>query len=832
MHPLLLDLIFAVRQLRKSPGFTATAVLMLAFGIGATTAIFSIVEGVLLRPLPFADPDRLVILGDHLEGTDWGQSEGSVAPVTAPEIRTYARDTRAFASMGGYSLVASYELTGAVQPAQVNAARVGAGVFTTLGVPPLLGRVYTDQEEEQRQRVTVLSYETYRSRFHGDPSVVGTKIQLDRRPYIILGVMPEGFEFPLVPGRLNRSEMWIPLSPSVRELTQGAAIWGFAMVARLKPGVTPEQAQSDAERVAQEIQQGFKADMASMHITAVVSPLQSLMVARARPLVRTLFLAVAVVLLIACANMAGLLLVRAIHRQREIAVRIALGVPSFTLLRQALLESLVVSAAGGLLGTGFAAAAIVAGRKLLPESLPRLNEIGLNWKVACFGLALAVLTGLLCGLAPAFAALHTNVNAALKEGGRSGSAGGNHGLLRSALVVVEIAIALMLLTASGLLLRSFAQMSAVELGFEPEHVTTALYSLPAKQYESQAQIDLFTNELLRRLVQLPGAEAAAIATGLPASGVTSNQSFVLEGYAMPRRVAMTLAALTQVKGEYFRAMGIPLLRGRFFNDGDRKNTQLVVIVNRSFAQRYWPHQDPIGKRLHLGTKEMQLPWMTVVGEIADVKLISPEADAGDQFYEPLDQAEVAWGSFGTEADKNGDSGYVVLRSALPAEQMENAMAATARSIDPLLPLTQMQTMTQAVSDSKNSRRFNTVLIGGFAVAAVLLAVLGIYSVISFSVAARVQEMAIRMALGAQRADILRLILASAARLAVIGCVLGLGGAAAVSGVMRSFLFGVSPFDPVVLILAAAAIFLLALAASALPAQRAASVDPMQALRSE
>ena len=832
MLPLLLDLKYAVRQLRKSPGFTATAVLMLAFGIGATTAVFSIVEGVLLRPLPFADPERLVILGDHLGGTDWGQSTGSVAPVTAPEIGTYARDTRAFASMGGYTLVASYELTGAVQPAQVSIARVGAGVFATLGVAPLLGRVYTTAEEEERQHVTVLSYETYRSRFHGDPSVVGTKIQLDRRPYIIVGVMPESFEFPLVPGRLNRSEMWIPLSPSVRELTQGAATWGFALVARLKPGVTPEQAQSDAERVAQEIQQGFKADMASMHITAVVSPLQSLMVARARPLVRTLFLAVAVVLLIACANLAGLLLVRAIRRQREIAVRIALGAPAFTLLRQVLLESLAISVTGGLLGTGVAAGAILAGSRLLPESLPRLNEIGLNWKVACFGLVLAILTGLVCGLAPAFAALHTNVNASLKEGGRSGSAGGSHGRLRSALVVVEIAIALMLLTASGLLLRSFARMSAVELGFEPEHVTTALYSLPAKQYESQSQIDSFTNELLRRLGQLPGAEAAAIATGLPASGVTSDESFVLEGYALPRGVAMTLAALTQVKGEYFHAMGIPLLRGRFFNDGDRKNTQLVVIVNHSFAERYWPHQDAIGKRLHLGTKEMQLPWMTVVGEIADVKLISPEADAGDQFYEPLDQAEVAWGSFGTAADKNGDSGYVVLRSALPGEQMENAMAATARSIDPLLPLTQMQTMTQAVSDSESSRRFNTVLIGGFAVAAVLLAVLGIYSVISFSVAARVQEMAIRMALGSRRADIVRLILASGARLAAMGCVLGLGGAAAVSGVLRSLLFGVSPFDPLVLILATVAIFLLALAAAAVPAQRAASVDPMQALRSE
>jgi len=829
MHWILSDLKLVCRQLRKSPGFTATAVLMLAFGIGATTAIFSIVNGVLLRPLPFPNADRLVTLGDQVSGTDWGQHDSG--PVTGPEVVIYPRDTRSFSSLGGYGFV-SYELSGIGQPAQINASRMTPAVFSALGVAPLMGRVFTAQEDQQKEQVAVLSYSTWKSRFNGDPHILGTKILLDRKPYIVIGVMPQSFEFPLYPGRLNRSELWVPMSLLPQELSPEAnASWYLELVGRLKPGITPAQAQSDSERVAQQIMRNYPPDEANFRIKPVVYPLQQITVLQTRPLLRMLFFAVAVVLLIACVNLAGLLLVRAIRRQRETAVRLALGAPALTLLWQMILESLVLSLTGGLLGIGFAALALALGRNLLPETLPLMNEITLNWTVVGFALLLALLTGFFCGLAPGFAALRTNVNASMKEGGRSGSASGSHARLRSTLVVMEIAIALVLLTASGLLLRSFSNMSAVDLGFRPDHVTTAVYALPKKQYSTQAQIDSFNNKLLQQLRQLPGVEAVGLTSTIPTTG-DGIWSFVADGYVDPRGPDQTAASPSLVIGDYFKAIGTRLIRGRYFTESDDADNQLVVIVNHEFAEHYWPHQDPIGKRMRTGTVKAPTPWMTVVGEVADAKLTSPDADASEQFYLPVAQLEKDAGTLALPTDLNGNNGYIVLRSALPPEQMENALRATVGSIDAQLPLTQVQSMEQVVSLSEAPRRFNTIIISSFALAAVLLAVLGIYSIIAFSVASRVQEMAIRMALGSQRSHIMRLILLSGLKLAAIGCVLGLAGAAAASSVLRSFLFHVSPFDPVVMILTAIAVFALALVASALPARRAASVDPIQALRGE
>jgi putative ABC transport system permease protein len=423
------------------------------------------------------------------------------------------------------------------------------------------------------------------------------------------------------------------------------------------------------------------------------------------------------------------------------------------------------------------------------------------------------------------------VNASLKEGGRSGSTGGSHARLRSALVVGEIAIALILLTASGLLLRSFSNMSAVDLGFRPDHVATANYALPQKQYSTQAQIDTFNDKLVQQLRQLPGVEAVGLTSTLPTTG-DGIASFVADGYVDPRGPDQTAASPFQIIGNYFNAIGIPLIRGRYFTESDNADNQLVVIVNHEFAEHYWPHQDPVGKRMRIGTVKAATPWMTVVGEVADAKLTSPDADASEQFYQPVAQLEKDAGPLALPTDLNGNGGYIVLRSALPPKQMENALRATVRSIDAQLPLTQVQTMEQVVSQSEAPRRFNTIIISTFALAAVLLSVLGIYSIIAFSVASRVQEMAIRMALGSQRSHIMRLILISGLKLAAVGCVLGLTGAAAASSILRSFLFHVSPFDPAVMILAAIAVFALALVASAFPARRAASVDPIQALRGE
>lgn len=827
MQKILLDLRYVLRQLAKSPGFALTAVLMLALGIGATTAIFSIVDAVLLRSLPFPDSNRLVVLGDKLEGVKF---DG--VGVTVPDIVQYTRDTHGFQALGGYRY-SQYELSGSGEPAQVNAARMTAGVFSALEVQPIMGRVFTADEDVHHVQVVVLSYADWVNRFHRDAHILGTKILLDRKPYEVVGVMPRNFEFPLVSGQLNHTEMWVPMSFSADELAPAsAANWSYQMVGRLKPGYSVQQAQADAETVAQEIMRGYPAMMANLHIRAIVRPLQEDTVAQTGPLLRTLFLAVAVVLLIACVNLAGLMLVRAIRRQREVAVRLALGARASALLRQAVLESLVLSVSGGLLGLVLAAVALQVGKSMLPETLPRVSEIGLSWPVVGFALLLGIITGLACSLAPAFAALRTNVNANLKEGGRSGSEGGGHARLRSTLVVAEIAIALVLLTASCLLLRSFDKMRQVNLGFDPEHVTTAQYSLPHEQYSKQSQIDEFNRELLLRLNQLPGITATGITTQLPANGVSNNQTFVVEGYIPPKGADMNLATASELLGNPFQALGVPLLRGRFFTEADRHGSQLVLIVNHKLAQHYWPGQDPIGKHLRIGTAQMQTPWMTVVGEVADVKLNSPDKPSTEQYYEPEPQGLDDAGSLVSPTDIDGNYGYIVVKSVLPPEQIESALRNTVRSIDPLLPLTQVETMQHAVSESEAPRRFNTVLIGSFALAAVLLAVLGIYSIIAFSVASRTQEMAIRMALGSQRAAIIQLVLKSGAKLGIIGCAIGLAGAAAASGLLRSMLFGVSPFDPLVLTIAAFGVLALALAASTLPAFRAASIHPMKALRGE
>jgi putative ABC transport system permease protein len=527
-----------------------------------------------------------------------------------------------------------------------------------------------------------------------------------------------------------------------------------------------------------------------------------------------------------------LLLVRAVRRQREIAVRLALGASSATLLWQAILQSLVLSVAGGMLGLMLAAAALRFGISLLPETLPRIEEIGLDWHVVGFALGLALLTGVICGLAPAFAAIRTNVNDALKEGGRTGTAGGGHARLRSALVITEIAVALVLLAASGLLLRSFEKMRQVDLGFQPDHTLAASYGLPRKQYSSQASVNEFNRELVRRLQQLPGVKTVGLTSFLPASGGNSNSVFVAEGYVAPKGAGMDLGTLIFVEGDYFRAMGIPLLHGRFFTPEDRAGAQPVIIVNRKLAEQSWPGQDPIGKRLRLGTESTPTPWATVVGEVADVKEGSPDLPIKQQYYTTVDQSEMLVGSLGSPTDLNGNGGYIALRTAMPPKQMENTLRATVRSIDPQLPLSQVQTMEHAISDSEAPRRFNTVLIASFAAVALLLAVLGIYSVIAFSVAQRVQEMAIRMALGSQRSGIVRLVIVAGAKLAAVGCAIGLAGAFAASHLLRSFLFGVSGIDPLVLTLAAASLLLLTLAASLLPARRAANVDLTQTLRTE
>ena len=822
------DVRYGLRQLRKSPGFALTAVLTLAFGIGATTAIFSIVEGVLLRPLPFPRQAELVTLGDVLRGVDYG--DGDAPGVTAPGVRTYMRDTRAFSSLGGYQS-STYELSGLGDAAQINAARLTASMFSVLGVSPLMGRTFTTQEDEGGQQVALVSYQTWRSRFDGD-NILGRKILLDRKPYEIIGVMPREFEFPLVPGQLNRSELWVPMSFTQTELIQGAGNWGYYMVGRLKPGVTPAQAQQDAVASAEEIMRNFPPALRSRHIQPAVQPLDEITVAQARPLIHTLSLAVIVVLFIACANLAGLLLVRVIRRRREISVRLALGASEAAILRQSLVEALLLSISGGVLGLALASVALHVGIGMLPETLPRVSSIGLDWKVAVFSLGLAVVTGLLCGLVPAVAAARTEVNESLKEGGRTGSAGGGHARLRSALVVAELAVALVMLAASGLLLRSFEKMRSVGLGFHVDHTLTATYSLPRQQYSNQAAVDAFNLTLRTKLGQLPGVQAVGATSLLPATGADTRGTFTPEGYVPPKGAGLNLAWIPEVMGDYFEAQGIKIIRGRDFTAADREDAPLVVIVNRTLAEHYWPGQDPIGKRLHRGAAEAALPWLTVVGEIGEVKQLAADLPTVEQIYIPASQMKADSGSFATPSMLTGNGGSIVLRSQLPPEQMADSLRAVVRSIDPQLPLTNVESMDRVVSEGQAPRRFNTALISLFAGAAVLLALLGIYSVIAFTTALRTQEMAIRLALGSQRSSVMRLILASGAKLGLAGCAIGAVAAVFATRLLRSLLFQVDALDPVVLVVATVSIFLLALAASVVPAHRAASVDPMEALRAE
>lgn len=801
---------------------------MLALGIGATTAIFSVVEGVLLRPLPFPQPGRLVALNDVLEGP--GITGNGEQGATAPDVVNYIRDTHSFDGLGAYQPTV-YELTGIGEPATVDGARMSSGVFDALGVAPLMGRWFTSAEDRQKQAVAVLSYSAWHDRMSADPHIVGRKILLNRNPYTIIGVMPRNFEFPLVPGHLHQSELWVPLRLSDYELTTLAGYWQFSMAGRLKPGATPEQAASDAAVVAAQTVREHAVAMGGYKMHPVVRSLQEETVESARPLLRVLFLAVMVVLLIACGNFAGLLLVRALRRQQETAVRLALGASASTLVGHALMESLILSLTGGAMGVILAAVSLRWAVKMLPEDLPRIGDIRLDARIVLLALLLAVLTGMVCGLVPAFAATRTRVNNALKSGGRTGTSGSGHGRLRSVLVIAEIAVAVILLASSGLLLRSFQKMRAVNLGFRPDHSVIASYGLPAKKYLTQVQIDAFNRELLRRLRALPGVETAGITSILPASGNESSSIFVADGYA-PSLAGQDLATAIVVEGEYFQAMGIPLLRGRYLDARDTATSQLATVVNRELAERSWPGQDPIGKRIRLGLPQMTTRWLTVVGEVADVKGSSPDQPSKQQLYEMVDQVLPAEGSMGSASDVFGYGGDVVIRSALPPEQMLESLRGTVRALDPDLPLAHPQAMAETLSVVEAPRRFHTIVLTAFAAGAVLLAVLGIYSVVAFSVTLRAQEMGIRMALGSQRGDILRLVLASGLKLAAIGSAIGILGSLAASRLLQSFLFEVKPFDPAVLISAVALLLFLVLIASLPPALRASSINPVQALRDE
>jgi predicted permease len=821
MYALTQDLRFAFRQLKKAPGFTVTVILTLALGIGATTAIFSLVEGILLRPLPFSNSAQLVRLGDRLS-QDLGPA------VTAREIAIYAKANSAFSSVGGY-MTTNYELSGTATPTEISAARSAAGVFTTLAVQPLLGRYFTQDEEDSHQPVAVISYALWLERFHRDPSALSQSLVLDRRTYSIIGVMPRDFEFPLQPGLVDQTEVWVPLSLTPEELSDtNAGHFGYQLVARIKDGVTVAQAAQDADRVAQIAKSNFPPTMSALHLHGDVTPLLEDAVGDVRPPLRALLIAVAIVLLLACVNVAGLQLVRAIRRRREYALRLALGAGSKTILRESIFESLLLSLPGGLLGLALAAVIIRTALHLLPDTMPRVSSITMDAKVILFALLVAVGTGILCSLAPAFAALRTNPTQGLKEGAGTGTGASSHSWLRSALVVSEISAALVLLTVSGAFLRSFQKMRAVDPGFRSDHVLIAEYQLPLNQYPNNVSVDTFDRAVLDRLAAKPGVTSVGLTDALPSSGSIRQGTFTIEGVPA-ENWKIQFAQLPTTDGDYFHALGIPLLEGRLFTAADRDNAPLVTIVSQSMAKHSWPGQSALGKRLHIGNPKKDLPWATVVGVVGDVNFGPRDQPGIDEFYVPTAQPAL----FPIrESGKlsNPASGSIIVRSALPPEQITQSVSSAIAEIDPLLALQHMQSLDGVMSSLESPRRFSTDLICAFALAALLLAITGIYAVVAFSVSMRTQEIAIRMALGAQRAGIARLVLGSGARLALLGCVLGVLGSLSVSRLVRSFLFDVSPTDPIIYVEGVLLMLLLALLASALPASRASAADPVKALR--
>jgi predicted permease len=820
VYGFLSSLRYSLRRMSKAPGYALAVVLMLGAGIGATTAIFSLAEGVLLRPLPLHDPEHLVALGDRL-----GENAG--IGVTASELEIYEKETMAFASAGGYTRM-TYELSGGGRPEVIHAGRMEARVFQTLGVEPILGRAFSQQEDDARAPVVVIGYAMWLNRFHRDPTVLGSSIVLDRKTYTIVGVMPRNFEFPLETGRLGQAQLWLPMSLTPDEISEAnAGDWRFNMVARLKDGVSLEQGGGDADRVAHAIMHRFPAKLSAVKIRGAVAPLREQVADSARPLLRTLFLAVAIVLLIACVNVATLMLVRAIQRRREYAVRMALGAGAKVIVRDALAEGLRLSLAGGVLGLAMASVALKTTLVLLPESMPRIDAIGMDGTVAGFALLLAVGTGAVCSMAPAFAAVRTDLLANLRESARN-SGGTSHASLRSALIVTEIAIAMVLVTVSLGFVRSYQKMLAVDPGFRPDHVLVAGYQLPLEQYMTGSLAWRFDREVLERIAGKPGIMAVGIAGVLPATAAVPMADYTVEG-ASRAGWRMKFAPFTLTDGNYFPAMGTPLREGRYFTPQDKMGVPLVVIVSESMAKHAWPGQDVLAKRMHLGNPESGLPWVTVVGVVGDTKR-SRDEPSGDQFYLPIEQRESLYGNDAPDKLTNALGGYIVLRSALPPEQMERTLRAAVAEVDPMLALKEVRPMMDALANVEAPRRFNTGLIGAFALGALLLAVSGIYAVVAFSVTMRRHEIAIRMALGAERGKIARMVLIGGVKLAILGCALGVAGSIAVSDVVRSFLFDVSPTDPVLYALSASVMLLLTMAGSALPAARAAATEPNAALR--
>jgi len=810
------DMRYGARMLLKSPGVTLVAVLTLALGIGANTAIFSVVNFVLLRPLEYANPDQLVMVWERNTKKGWNESPTSFADFV--DFRDNAKSVELVAFTD-----TNFNLTGGDQPERVAGLRVSANLFSLLGVNPARGRWFAPGEDKPGAgHVLILSYGLWQRSFGGNSNLVNQTVQLNGQSYTVVGVMPPTFKFPPAFSATTTSEelisnadLWVPLTTDDVPLIRN--IRNLKMIGRLKAGVAPQQAQAEINSIASRLAREYPDVNAGLE--SVVIPLHEQIVGDVREALLILLGAVVLVLLIACANIANLLLSKATARHKEIAIRTALGANRGRILRQLLTESTLL----GLLGGVFGFLVAYAGSKTLVSfgsfSIPQLTDFSFDMKVPLFALVVSLLTSLIFGLAPAIDASNPNLNEALKEGGRSSSGGATRARLRNALVITEVALAVVLVTASGLMLRSFVRLQGTSSGLNPHNLITLELELPDVRYHAAQQQTLFQQQLLQRVGSLPGVQNAATVDNLPFSGNAFNTSFTIEGRPTGPTTETPRAYYRVISPDYFPAIGIELHKGNQFTDRDTAEQPGVAIVNETAAQRYWPGVDPLGKRIKRGRPESKNPWLTVIGIVSGSRQLSLKEGSQPEIYVPYLQ-------------NPGLTFTLVARTASDPRSLTGALRKEVLSADREIPAVNIKLMEELISNSVAKERFYVLLLAVFAVLALILAAVGVYGVMSYSVTLRTRDIGIRMALGARPADIFKHIVGQALLLGLIGLGVGIVLAIASTRVMSSLLYGINATDPLTLAITSLVLLAVALLASYLPARRATRVDPLVTLRYE
>jgi predicted permease len=800
------DVIYALRQLAKSPSFTIVAVLTLALGIGATTAIFSAVRSVVLRPLAYAHPDRVVALFERWEGQDGSVSAGVYVD--------WREQSASFAAMAAEQF-SGFNLTDGDTPERVSGGRVTHNFYDVFGVRPLLGRTFTpDEDRPGADQVVVLGHGLWTRRYGADAEIVGRSIRLSGREYTVIGVMPPGFD-PTASGE----ELWVPIAFTPERRAQHDEHY-LTVAALLKPGVTPEQAQAEMEPIARRIAELYpNAVRGGVHVV----PMAEVLIGDYGQRLLIMLGAVAFVLLIACGNVANLLLARGAARAKEIAIRAAIGAGQGRILRQLLTESVVLALVSAAVGLALAYGAIRVLVAMAPDGIPRLDETRIDGAVLAFTLALASVSSILFGLVPALRAARGNLQGALREGGRG--MGSARDRVRSALIIAEVALALTLLVGAGLLIRSAVHLQSVRPGFDPSGVLTARLALPASSYERPDHVARTFRSVAERLAQVPGVRAAAVVSQAPMGPGGGSNGLVPEGKPLVMESAID-SRLRIVTPDYTTAMRIPLKRGRLFTDQDVAGRERVMIVSEELARRAWPNEDPIGKRITCCEGSPDDPrWKTVVGVVGDVRSAGPTVEVGPEFYLPIDQIPPeAW-------DWIQRTMTVVARGDGDPVALTGAMRSAVRAVDPTLPLYRISTMHEAIRASTAQARFNTALLGTFGVVGLLLAAAGIYSVIAYFVSLRTHEIGVRMALGASARDVVSLMTWQGLRPILVGVAIGGVAAFAATRVLRGSLYGVSATDPLTFVGVAAVLVVVGLLATLIPARRATRVDPTRALQS-